>query len=63
MIWIAVDVVTLLMWCAAFAGGNDSAATLLMWIVYLANAVMMQIKWAREAAENARENRDVRRIV
>lgn len=53
MIWIAVDVVTLLMWCAAFAGGNDSAATLLMWIVYLANAVMMQIKWAREAAENA----------
>ena len=49
IIWIAVDVVTVIMWAAAFAGGNESMATLLMWIVYLGNAVIMYVKWAKEA--------------
>ena len=28
-------------------------ATLLMWVVYLVNAVIMYVKWSREANENA----------
>jgi len=52
MLWIVVDVVTVLMWAVAFAQGNDSIATLLMWIVYLGNAVVMYMKWRREAKSN-----------
>ena len=53
IIWIAVDIVTVIMWAAAFARGNDSTATLLMWIVYLGNAIIMYFKWSKEANTNA----------
>jgi len=53
MLWIVVDVVTVIMWAIAFAQGSDSIATLLMWIVYLGNAVIMYVKWAKEAKANA----------
>lgn len=53
VIWIVVDVVTVVMWAVAFAGGNESIATLLMWIVYLGNAVIMYFKWNKEASSNA----------
>ena len=53
MLWIVVDVVTVIMWAIAFAQGNDSIATLLMWIVYLCNAVVMYVKWTKEAKANA----------
>ena len=53
IIWIAVDVVTVIMWAAAFANGNESMATLLMWIVYLGNAIIMYFKWAKEAEADA----------
>ena len=47
-IWIAVDVFTVYMWACNFAAGNDNIATLLMWIVYLGNAIIMCIRWERE---------------
>jgi len=53
IIWIAVDVVTVVMWAAAFVNGNESMATLLMWVVYLGNAVIMYFKWAKEAEPDA----------
>ena len=53
VIWIVVDIVTVIMWAVAFAGGNESIATLLMWIVYLGNAVIMYFKWNKEASANA----------
>ncbi len=53
VLWIAVDIVTVVMWAVAFARGNESMATLLMWIVYLGNAVIMYFKWAKEAKRNA----------
>lgn len=52
MLWIVVDVVTVIMWAVAFMKGNDSIATLLMWMVYLINAVVMYIKWHKEAKKN-----------
>lgn len=58
ILWIAVDVVTVVMWAVAFAKGNDSVATLLMWIVYLGNAFIMFFKWKREA-DRVEESKEV----
>lgn len=48
-IWVAVDVFTVYMWFCNFIAGQENMATLLMWVVYLGNAVLMLIKWEREA--------------
>lgn len=48
-IWIAVDVFSVYMWWCDFRGGSDNMATLLMWVVYLGNAVIMLVKWEKEA--------------
>ena len=53
ILWIVVDVVTIVMWGVSFWQGSDSIATLLMWVVYLCNAVIMYVKWEREAEANA----------
>ena len=47
-VWIAVDIFSVYMWWCTFQAGNDTMATLLMWTVYLANAVIMCIKWEKE---------------
>ena len=49
-IWILVDVFSVYMWWCNFSSGSDNMATLLMWVVYLANAVIMCIKWEKEAS-------------
>ena len=49
LLWIVVDVVTVIMWIFAFFNGGESIATLLMWSVYLLNAVFMYIRWEKEA--------------
>ena len=48
-IWIVVDVFSVYMWLVQFINGNDSIATLLMWVVYLLNAIVMCIKCEKEA--------------
>lgn len=47
-IWIVVDVFTVYMWACDYMAGNDNMATLLMWIVYLGNAIIMCIRWEKE---------------
>ena len=51
MIWLVVDSVSVYMWWVDFVKGNGSVATLLMWIVYVILAVVMYIKWEKEASE------------
>ena len=51
-IWVAVDVFSVYMWWCDFRSGSDNMATLLMWVVYLGNAVIMLIKWEKEARQN-----------
>ena len=51
-IWILVDIFSVYMWWTNFSIGNDNIATLLMWIVYLGNAIIMCIKWENEIAKN-----------
>lgn len=49
ILWIVVDVVSVVMWGINFAQGGESIATLAMWSVYLVNAIVMYIKWYKEA--------------
>lgn len=57
-LWIGVDIFTVFMWAMDYVRGNTNFATLLMWIVYLGNAVIMCCKWEKEVKENrALENK------
>ncbi len=49
VLWIVVDVVTVVMWGINFAQGGENIATLAMWSVYLINAIIMFVKWNKEA--------------
>lgn len=51
-IWVAIDVFTIYMWYVDFMNGSDNIATLLMWVVYLGNAVIMLVKWEKESRMN-----------
>lgn len=52
LLWIVVDIVTIMMWgFAYFTQETESVATLLMWCVYLLNAIFMYVKWQKEANE------------
>lgn len=50
-IWILVDIFSVYMWWCNFSKGSDNMATLLMWVVYLGNAIIMCIKWEKEASK------------
>lgn len=52
VLWIIVDVVTVIMWGINFAKGGENIATLAMWSVYLINAIIMFIKWNKEAKKS-----------
>ena len=49
VLWIIVDIVTIIMWAIEFAKGGENIATLAMWSIYLINAIIMFIKWNKEA--------------
>lgn len=44
-LWLAVDVVSVWMWWNRYCAGGDNIATLLMWVVFLLNAVYGCLKW------------------
>lgn len=48
IMWIVIDAVTVVMWAYNYAQGGESVATLLMWIVYLLNAIFMYVKWRKD---------------
>lgn len=50
-IWLVVNALSVYMWWCNFRSGSDNMATLLMWVVYLITAVLMIVKWGREAKE------------
>jgi len=52
VLWIAVDIVTIIMWAVNFANGGETIATLAMWSVYLINACIMFYKWNKEVKKN-----------
>ena len=48
ILWIIVDIVTVIMWLFALINGTGSVAVLLMWCIYLINAFIMYVKWRNE---------------
>lgn len=56
-IWVAVDIFSVYMWWCNFRTGSDNMATLLMWMVYFGNAIIMLIKWERETGLNKLEEK------
>lgn len=53
ILWIVVDVVTIFMWAINYMKGQTDIATLLMWSIYLINAVIMFGKWLGESKKGA----------
>ena len=51
LIWIAVDIVSVIMWVIALNGEGASIAVLLMWIVFLVNAVIMFVNWLKHSTQ------------
>lgn len=51
-LWTFVDIFSVYMWWCNFRAGSDNIATLLMWAVYLGNAIIMCIKWEKEIKKN-----------
>lgn len=54
-LWVAVDLFSVYMWWVSFRQGQDNMATLLMWAVYLGNAVIMTVKWETEIRGTRKE--------
>ncbi|GAE86752.1 nicotinamide riboside transporter PnuC [Acetivibrio straminisolvens] len=52
ILWIIIDVVSVYMWAMAFVNGGESIATLIMWSIYLLNAIFMFVKWYSESRRN-----------
>lgn len=52
ILWIAVDVVSVVLWAIHFAQGNENISMLLMWSIYLINAILMYVRWDLEAKKN-----------
>lgn len=55
VIWIVVDVVSVIMWVAALFTEGASWAVLLMWAVYLGNAIIMFVKWMKDTKEQDKQ--------
>lgn len=51
ILWILVDVVTIIMWITVLSKGGNDIAVLVMWVAYLVNAVYGLINWIK-LAEN-----------
>ncbi len=51
VMWILVNIASIIMWVVALMDGKSNVAVLLMWIVYLANSIIMYIKWYKESRE------------
>lgn len=49
ILWVVIDVVTIFMWTINYINGGTDIATLIMWCVYLLNAIIMLIKWYKES--------------
>lgn len=51
VVWIIIDAFSIYMWATAFAITSEYIATLMMWSVYLVNAIIMLCKWMGESHE------------
>lgn len=57
-LWIGVDIFTVALWAVDFVHGTESISTLMMWIVYLLNAIIMCFKWEKEIINNRHSSKE-----
>lgn len=48
-VWIVVDIFSVIMWVNNYRNGGTDVATLLMWCVYLINAIIGFIRWEKQS--------------
>lgn len=48
-LWIIINSISIVMWAVSFINNQENIATLLMWIIYLTNSIIMLIKWLKES--------------
>lgn len=51
ILWIIVDAVTVVLWAVPVLQTGESVAMLLMWFVYLINAILMYLKWRKDVKQ------------
>ena len=56
-IWIFVNIFSVLLYIIDVINGGNTYATILMWLIYLINAVIMVIKWEKEVRHNENSSR------
>lgn len=49
VLWIVVNIVSIIMWAFTLQDGTGDVATLLMWVVFLINSVFGLVSWAKDA--------------
>lgn len=47
-IWLAVNLLSVYMWWCSFSTGAENIATLIMWLVYLINGILILLKWEKD---------------
>ena len=48
LIWTIVNIISIIMWLKVYLDSGNSAASLLMWCIALANGIIFFITWSRE---------------
>lgn len=54
-LWVIINIASIGLWVNNVMQGTDNWATLMMWSVYLINAIVMLVKWEKEAYANRKE--------
>lgn len=52
VMWIAVDAIEVFMWWRVWCSGGNSVSLLLMWLLFLANGIVMLSLWLRDARKS-----------
>jgi len=48
IVWIVVNVFSTILWIRSFLVTGENGAILMMWIIYIANSIIMCVKWYKE---------------
>ena len=60
VLWTIVNVISILMWLSVYLESGNSAASLLMWCIALANGIIFFITWSREVEPEEEETQPCR---
>lgn len=51
-LWVCINTLSIVLWIGNLINGTDNWATLMMWLTYLVNSIIMLVKWEKEARKN-----------